>query len=372
MTLGVTFMPGRGQLTTFLGTAPGVGKTYSMLREARRRAIEGERVVVGWYQDHDRRETMTQLADLETIPPVSVEYRGHSFAEMDTVAVQSARPDVVVVDELAHSWPDGSRKRWADVNELLEAGADVLTSVNVANLTSARDYVARITGAGSVESVPDDFVRSGRVILVDLPAAALRTRLSSGKVFSADQVGGALGQYFRVSNLEALSELGKAWLEVAVEEVGEDLLARRGIAPLRLRSTVIAGVSASPWGEAVILRAAQLACDEDSDLVVIHARIADAQAVRHPELLAYYRLLTEGLGGSYVDVDGDSPAQVLAQEAAGRPASKVVVARHRSGLREIVSGSVARQLHRLQPGLNVEEVKQRTVTPPTDVDPNRS
>jgi two-component system, OmpR family, sensor histidine kinase KdpD len=355
-------MPGPGHLTTFLGTAPGVGKTYSMLNEARRRAGQGERVVVGWFEEHGRPETLAQLAGLEMIPPLSVEYRGRSFSEMDIAAVRSASPDVVVVDELAHSWPDGDRKRWADVNQLLETGADILTSLNVANLMSARDYVARITGAGSIEAVPDELVRSGRVILVDLPAAELRSRLSSGKVFSADQVGGALGEYFRMSNLEALSALGQAWMDRAVSDVGEQLLAQRGIDPLNPRSVIMAGVSESPWGEAVILRAAQLACDEDSELLVIHARIADGHTVRHPEVLAYYQQLTEGLGGSYLEVGGESPAQVLAKEAAGRPVSSVVVARHGSALQEIVNGSVARKLPRLVPGLRVEEVRQRTLT----------
>jgi two-component system, OmpR family, sensor histidine kinase KdpD len=352
-------MPEPGHLVTFLGTAPGVGKTYSMLDEARRRSAEGERVVVGWFEDHGRPETLAQLSGLEMIPPAKISYRGRSFPELDAEAVQSARPDLVVVDELAHRWPDGSRQRWREVEQLLQAGVDVLTSINVANLTSARDYVARITGTGSVESVPDELVRSGDVILVDLPAAVLRTRLASGKVFSAEQVGGALGEYFRVSNLEALSELGQAWLEGSVDEAGEQLLARRGLAPLRSRPIVMAGVSESAWGEAVILRAAQLACDEDSDLLVIHASIADGTPERHPEMLTYYRQLTGGLGGIYMEVDGEWPAQVLANEAAERSISSVVVARHRSALSEMVNGSVARRVRRLLPSVRLEEVQQR-------------
>jgi two-component system sensor histidine kinase KdpD len=354
-------MPGSGRLTTYLGTAPGVGKTYSMLAEARRRAGNGERVVVGWVEPHDRPETLAQLADLEMVAPVSVTYRGHDFPEVDVEAVLATNPEVVVVDELAHSWPDGGRKRWMDVDRLLEAGVDVLTSLNVANLLSARDYVARVTGAGSVESVPDDVVRAGEVVLIELPAESLRSRLASGKVLSAEQVGGALGEYFRVSNLDALSRLGRAWISDTIEEIGDDLLNQRGLAPLNPRSVVMAGVSESPWGEAVILRAAQLACDNDSDLLVVHTRVTDGAVPRHLELLDYYRQLAEGLGGSYIEVEGESPAGVLAEEASARAVSTVVVARHRSTLSELVRGSVARSLRRLRPELQLEEVHDRAV-----------
>jgi two-component system sensor histidine kinase KdpD len=296
------------------------------------------------------------------ITPASISYRDRDFPEVDVDAVLATEPQVAVVDELAHSWPDGGRKRWMDVSEMLEAGVDVLTSLNVANMSSARDYVARVTGAGAVESVPDDFVRSGDVVLIDLPAQILRNRLASGKVMSAEQVGGALGEYFRVSNLEALSQLGRAWMSEAVEEVGETLLTERGLAPLNTRSVVMAGVSGSRWGEAVIIRAAQLACDNDSDLLVIHTQVTDGAVPRHLELLDYYRQLAEGLGGSYIEVAGESPARVLAEEASARPVSIVVIARHRSTLSELVRGSVARKLRRLRPELRLEEVHDKTYT----------
>ena len=354
-------MPDSGRLTTYLGSAPGVGKTYAMLGEARRRLEGGERVVIGWIDAHDRAGTLAQLTGLEIIPPLPASYRDHEFAELDVAGVLSAGADLVVVDELAHSWPDGSRARWMDVADLLADGVDVLTGLNVANLVSTRDYVAQITGAGAVESVPDEFVRSGEVILVDPPADVLRRRLAAGDVFSAAQVGGALGEYFRISNLEALSELARAWLSDAVVGIGEELLAGRGLAPLSVRPVVIAGVSGSDWGEAVILRAAEVACDRDSDLVVVHANIADGTAPRHPEMLEYYRQLTESLGGSFIEVNSESAARALADQAGGRAVSAAVVARHRSVLSEAIRGSVARRLRKLLPGVPVEEVHQRLV-----------
>jgi two-component system, OmpR family, sensor histidine kinase KdpD len=349
---------GSGQLTTYLGSAPGVGKTYTMLTEGRRRAAAGDRVVVGWVERHDRPNTLAQLDGLEVITPTQVTYRGHDFEEMDTAAVLAAQPDVVIVDELAHSLPDGSRKRWMDVGDLLASGVDVLTTVNVANLVSARDYAARLTGAGTVESVPDEFVRSGDVVLVDMPPDALRRRIASGLVYSADRVGGALAEYFRVPNLEALSGLAQGWVDDSVDDAGTDLLAQRGLAGTPTRPVVIAGVSDSAWGEAVIKRAMELACDDDADLLVVHARVADDGGATRDEVLDRYRDMSEELGGSYSEVGGESPAQALAEVARARGATKVVVARHRSRLSELARGSVASQLRRLLPGTMLEEVRE--------------
>ncbi len=349
-----------GRLTTFLGTAPGVGKTYAMLSEGKRRATDGEHVVVGWIENHERSETQAQLDSLEVVAPGRVTYRGHEFAELDVPAVLATQPDLVIIDELAHSLPDGSRKRWKDVADLLAAGADVLTTLNVANLVSARDYVARVTGTGTVESVPDEFVRGGDVVLVDMPAHQLRRRIASGHVYSADRVGGALADYFRAVNLEALSELGQAWLAGTVDEVGADLLARRGLVQPAPRPVVLAGVSGSDWGEAVIRRAVELATDDDADLVVAHARLNDGSAGAREDVLEHYRDLTEQVGGDYSEVAGDSAASALAALARSVGASKVVVARHRSRFGEFAHGSVAVRLRRLLPATDVEEVHEMT------------
>ncbi len=355
-------MQGSGRLTTYLGTAPGVGKTYAMLTDGRRRASNGERVVVGWIERHGRPDTLALLSDLDVIEPAAVTYRGHEFPDLDVAAVLAAQPDVVVVDELAHSLPDGTRKRWMDVVDLLDAGVDVLTSVNVANLLSARDYAAQITGAGAVEGVPDEIVRSGDVVLVDMTPDALRRRIASGRVYSADRVGGALAEYFRISNLEALSELGRAWVDDVIEQVGTDLLDRRGLLPQEDRPVVIAGVSDSEWGEAVIRRAADAACETDADLLVVHVR-TDAHpadpARSHPRL-DHDRELTAQLGGSFIDVAGESPSEALAELARDRHASTIVVARHRSRLAELFGGSVARQLRRMLPDVTIEEVHHRS------------
>ena len=352
-------MTDSGRLTTYLGTAPGVGKTFAMLAEGRRRAAAGEQVVVGWMDDHDRAGTQAQLGELTVVAPRTMTYRDHDFFDLDVPGVLAAEPDVVIVDELAHSYPDGSRQRWTDVADLLAAGVDVLTSINVANLVSARDYAARLTGAGVVESVPDDFVRAGQVLLIDLPADALRRRIVSGRVYSTDQLGGALAEYFRVPNLEALSQLGQAWMAGTVEQAGEALLAERGLAGEPPRPVIVAGVSESDWGEAVIRRAVELACDADADLLVVHANIADGSARSARSPLIRYQDLTAKMGGSYTETVGESQPAPWPRWLIQRRIASVVVARHRGWFGELLRGSVAKQLGRLLPGVPVEEVHER-------------
>jgi two-component system, OmpR family, sensor histidine kinase KdpD len=279
--------------------------------------------------------------------------------DLDVAGVLAAQPELAIVDELAHSLPDGSRKRWMDVADILAAGVDVLTTVNVANLVSVRDFAARLTGAGVVESVPDEFVRSGRVVLIDLRPEVLRRRIASGQVYSADQLGGALAQYFRVANLEALSRLGQAWIAGSMEETGAALLEERGLIDEPPRPVVVAGVSESAWGEAVIRRGVELACDADGELLVVHANIADGTARSGPSPLGYYQDLTTTMGGTYLEVLGETPSRALAEVARSRGASSVVIASHRSRLGALLRGSVASQLRRLLPHVRVEEVHER-------------
>jgi two-component system sensor histidine kinase KdpD len=335
---------GEGSLQTFLGTAPGVGKTYAMLAEGRRRAGNGERVVVGWIDWHGRARTREQLGDLEVIAPRTVEYRGTVFTDFDAPAAIASGAEVVLVDELAHVTADRTRQRWQDVAAVLHAGLDVVTTMNVAHLASVRDYAARITGVGTVAWVPDEFVRSGEVVLVDLPAPALRARIAAGVVYSAEQVGGALAGYFRVPNLQALSELGRAWMAGTIDAVGDDLLARRGLVQPAAPPLVVAGDSGSGWGELVIRRAIQLARADDAQLLVVHVQIADGLTRPKGQDLRRHRELTAELGGSYIEMTASHPAQALADIARARGAATVVVGHHRSRLGELAHGSVASRL----------------------------
>jgi len=286
----------------------------------------------------------------------TVTYRGTVFADFDASAAIASGADVVLVDELAHVTADRIRQRWEEVADVLGAGLDVLTTANIAHLRSVRGYAARITGVGTVAVVPDEFVRSGEVVLVDLPAEVLRARIASGAVYSAAQVGGALADYFRAANLQALSELARAWIAGTAQAVGEDLLARRGLAQPSPPPVVVAGDSGSAWGEAVIRRAAELARAGDAQLVVVHVQITDG--LTHPPAadLDRHRKLTAELGGTYAQIRGDAPAEALAGAARAQGAATIVVGRHRSRLAEFARGSVSSRLRRLLPATAVQEV----------------
>ena len=355
-------MSAMAELTTYLGTAPGVGKTSAMLAEGQRRALDGDRVVVGWIERHGRPETDRRLGDLEVIPPRAVDYRGASLADFDAAAAIATGADVVLVDELARVTADSTRQRWEDVADVLDAGLDVLTTINVAHLISVRDYAARVTGAGTVAFVPDEFVRSGRVVLVDLPADALRRRIAAGLVYSAGQVGGALADYFQAANLEALSELGRAWMAGSVDHVGIDILTRRGLLERLTAPVVVAADSGSRWGETVIRRAAQLARQDNAQLLVVHVELSDGLAHPRRGQQHRHRELTAELGGTYLEVPGSQAADALADAARARNATTIVVARHRSRLGELTHGSTSSRLRRLLPGARIEEVgKANTV-----------
>jgi two-component system sensor histidine kinase KdpD len=341
-----------GRLRTFLGSAPGVGKTYSMLAEGQRRAEAGERVVVGWIERHGRSETRAQLSDLEVIVPRQAVHRGSVFSELDVAGVLASGAKVVLLDELAHRVPDTGRTRWEEAADLLLAGLDVVTTTNVANLESVRDYAARLTGVGVAESIPDHFVRAGEVTVVPMAVDALRQRIMAGKVYSADRVGGALAEYFQAQNLEALNELCEAWVADKVDEIGAELLLRRGLVT---RQVVVAGVSGSKRGETVISTAAKFARDDDADLLVVHVDVSDSSTSRNREL-ERNRALTVELGGRFSEIEGLSPARVLSDIARGRRASRVVVARGRSRLRKPARLAVASRLRRLLPDTTVEEV----------------
>jgi len=220
-----------GTLRTYVGIAPGVGKTYAMLRDGRARQRAGTDVVVAYWERHGREATAAQVTGLELLPARTVSYRGGTFEELDVAAVLARHPDLALVDELAHAnvLGEGHEKRWEDVDELLANGIDVFTTLNVANIDSLANLVSRLTGVHPAEPVPDVFVRAGEIKLVDLAPSALRHRLAEGLVFPEERVDAALSSYYRFANLAALQEVVRLWLDDSVADPVDAFLQAHGV-----------------------------------------------------------------------------------------------------------------------------------------------
>lgn len=244
--------PRRGKLRIYLGAAPGVGKTYAVLSEAHRRIERGTDVVVGFVEHHDRPRTEVMLHGLEQLPRREVAHRGATFTEMDTDAVLARRPVVAVVDELAHTNAPGSRnaKRWQDIEELLEAGIDVVSTVNIQHLESLGDVVESITGVRQRETVPDEVVRrADQIELVDMSPQALRRRMAHGNIYAPDRVDAALSNYFRPGNLTALRELALLWTADRVDEYLQQYRSEHRIrSTWQARERIVVGLTGGPEG----------------------------------------------------------------------------------------------------------------------------
>ncbi|WP_225446789.1 ATP-binding protein [Streptacidiphilus sp. PB12-B1b] len=327
---------GRGRLKVLLGAAPGVGKTYRMLDEARRRQERGSDVVVAYVECHRRRHTEDLLAGLEVLPRLDRRYRGAEFTEMDTDAVIARRPEVALVDELAHTNVPGGRhaKRWQDVQELLDAGIDVLTTVNVQHLESLNDVVERITGVPQRETVPDEVVRrADQIELVDMAPEGLRRRMAHGNVYAAEKVDAALSNYFRVGNLTALRELALLWLAGRVDEGLQTYRAEHGISRVwETRERVVVALTGGPEGETLIRRAARIADrSAGGELLAVHVARSDGLADANPAALAAQRRLVETLGGSAHSVVGDDIPRALLDFARAENATQLVLGTSRRG-----------------------------------------
>ncbi|MBM2619474.1 sensor histidine kinase KdpD [Actinoplanes sp. LDG1-06] len=320
----------RGELRIYLGAAPGVGKTYTMLEEAHRRAERGTDVVVGLVETHGRKHTQAMIADLEVVPRRVVGYRGAEFTEMDLDALLARRPELAVVDELAHTNVPGSRheKRWRDVNDLLDAGIDVLTTVNIQHLESLNDVVAQITGAQQRETVPDAVVRAAeQVELVDMTPEALRRRMAHGNIYQPEKIDAALGNYFRTGNLTALRELALLWLADKVEEQLDKYRAEHRIsATWETRERIVVALTGGSEGDTLIRRAARIAArDKGADLMAVHVTRNDGLAGADPAVLARQRVLVESLGGTYHQVVGADVARALIDFAGAVNATQIVL-----------------------------------------------
>ncbi|MBN6033431.1 DUF4118 domain-containing protein [Amycolatopsis sp. 195334CR] len=321
--------PRRGELRIYLGAAPGVGKTFAMLGEARRRLERGTDVVIGLVETHGRRKTAELLDGLEVVPRRASEHRGREFTEMDVDGLLARKPEVAVVDELAHTNVPGSRneKRWQDVDELLDAGIDVLSTVNVQHLQSLNDVVQRITGATQYETVPDEVVRRAEQLeLVDITPEALRRRLAHGNVYPADRIDAALGNYFRPGNLTALRELALLWVADQVDVALQRYRAEQKITDTwETRERVVVSITGGPESETLIRRGSRIANRAGAELLVLHILRGDGLTGLGPTAVGRYRKLADELGATFHTVVGDDVPSALLDFARGVNATQLVI-----------------------------------------------
>ncbi len=321
---------GRGQLRIYLGSAAGVGKTFAMLGEGHQRAERGTDVVVAFVETHGRPHTAALIEGLEVIPRAQMAYRGASFEEMDVDAVLARRPEVALVDEFAHTNVPGSRneKRWQDVQELLGAGIDVISNVNIQHLASLNDVVEKITGVPQRETVPDAIVRAAdQVELVDMTPEALRRRMAHGNIYPAEKIDAALTHYFRAGNLDALRELALLWLADKVDEGLQRYRAAHGIhGTWEARERVVVALTGGPEGDTLIRRAARIAArSSGGDLLAVHVTRSDGLTGADPAALAAQRRLAESLGGTYHQIVGDNVPEALLTFARAENATQLVL-----------------------------------------------
>ena len=322
--------PSRGQLRIYLGSAAGVGKTFAMLGEGHRRQERGADVAVAFVETHGREHTADQLRGLEVVPRARIPYRDTFFEEMDLDAVLARHPEIALVDEFAHSNVPGSRnaKRWQDVEELLAAGIDVISTVNIQHLESLNDVVEKITGVPQQETVPDAVVRAAdQVELVDMTAEALRRRMAHGNIYPAEKIDAALTHYFRAGNLSALRELALLWLADKVDEGLQRYRAAHGIhGTWEARERVVVALTGGLEGETLIRRAARIAArSSGGDLLAVHVTKSDGLTGADPAALATQRRLAESLGGSYHQVVGENVPQTLLTFARAENATQLVL-----------------------------------------------
>ena len=340
-----------------------------MLNEGTRASERGRDVVVGYVETHNRAMTAEAIGGLEIVPRRTIVYRDVTLEEMDVDAILARRPERVLVDELAHTNVPGSRneKRWQDVEELLAAGIDVTSTLNIQHLESLNDVVERITGIKQRETIPDEIVRAAeQVELVDITPEALRRRMAHGNIYAPDKIDASLANYFRAGNLGALRELALLWVADKVDAGLEEYRQRHGItAPWETRERVVVAITGAPATEALIRRGARIAQRAHGELLGVHVHSDEGLTGPATTLVDAHRKLLEDLGGEFHEVAGADVAAALVEFATAENATQLVLgASHRSRFEELVRGSVINRTVRLSGPIDVHVISHEATPDP--------
>ncbi|MGA3353945.1 MAG: universal stress protein [Acidimicrobiales bacterium] len=349
-----------GKFRVYMGAVAGVGKTWAMLDEGWRRYKRGADVVIGFVETHGRTHTAQQIRDLPVVPRKICEYRGTTFEEMDLAAVLARKPEVALIDELAHTnVPDSGphAKRWEDVLQILEAGIGVVSTVNIQHLESVADAVQQITGVTVRERVPDWVVRrADQLELIDSSPEQLRRRMLHGNVYPPEKIPDALNSFFRFQNLVALRELA---LRFVADETEEELLgylvARHPDLVWDTAERIMVAVSAAPGTDAVLRRAARISLRAHASLLAVYV-VGDTSRAASREALAAIKHLAEDLGASWHEITADDPAPAIVQFAKDNQITQIVLgASRRSRWEQVTSrSSVVQRVLRFARQANVD------------------
>ena len=347
----------------FLGYAPGVGKTYNMLSEGIRRRTRAEDVVIGVVETHGRKAIAELAIKLETVPRRQMQYKGATFDEMDVDAILARKPQVALVDELAHTNIEGSkhRKRYQDVMELLDAGIDVLSTVNVQHIESLTPLVQNITGIQVRETVPDWVMqRVTEIVMADLTPEALQTRMRRGDIYPVERAERALGHFFRAGNLMALRELALQQVARAVDRSLESYLQKQQPdVHAGVRERIAVCISSNPAAQYLIARAARMAERLDADLLVIYVDTGVDNTPENQRTLAQNIRFAEDVGAKVVKTEGKSVAEAVAQVVKDRHVTQVVFGRSaQTGWRKYLYLSAIHKFLRDAPPVDVHIVTQ--------------
>lgn len=352
-----------GILKLFLGYAPGVGKTYNMLSEGIRRRSRGEDVVIGLVETHGRKGIAELAARLEAIPRRQIDYKGASFDEMDLDAILARKPQVVLVDELAHTNIEGTKhpKRYQDVMDILDANIDVLSTMNVQHIESLMPMVHRITGVVVRETVPDWVMqRVGEIVLVDLTPEALQTRMRRGDIYPLDRAERALGNFFRPGNLLALRELALQQVTRAVDQSLESYLEKEeGGKPVGVRERIAVCISSSPAAQYLIARAARMAQRINAELFVIYVDIGVDDDPQDRRSLEQNFKFAQDVGAQIVRTKGKKVAEEVAKVVREKHMTQVVFGRSaQTGWRKYLYLSAIHKFLRDAPPIDIHIVTQ--------------
>jgi len=374
----------RGRLRVYLASAAGAGKTYTMLNEGHRRESRGTDVVVGYVETHGRAQTQSQIGDLEVIPRKKVTYRGVTLEEMDTEAIIVRHPKVTLIDELAHTNVPGSRhvKRYQDVEEILDAGIDVVTTLNIQHLESLNDLVASITGVRVRETLPDWILdQADEVELIDISPYALRQRMRHGNIYPSDRIEPALNNFFREGNLTALRELALRRTAEKTEEQLQQYMTEHGITEMRpATERVLVGFDARPHTREVIRDAWRLAHGLRADLLAISIQPegylaftskligwlkyrGDVKRYREAALrhLEEHALLAEDLGAEVIRMKSRDIAKTLVEVAKERQVTQLVLGQPaRSRWEELIRGSIINRVLRMSSDIDIHLVPRES------------